>query len=298
MNAKIDISDVRKFFDWEPVTVPDTYEWQGETRTTGLQKVLHPDGDYLGTRSVASQPHAYRQWLVDNTELITDDKLEVINYGQLGGWKKAYIQIATSDVTTVGGVAFRPFITASTSMDGTFATSYGWNRQIIVCANTFAAARTEQNKHGKAYKVKATKNSRFEVLKARQALDILFEDTDDFAAQLDVLLNEEVSDKKFAWFVEAWDMEQRKGKPLPEKGRGLTISQNRRERLHELWNGDERVTPWRGTKFGVLQAVNTWEHHDKTVKGDVTRNERNILRTMSGDWDGVESDVYRLLASV
>ena len=42
------------------------------------------------------------------------------------------------------------------------------------------------------------------------------------------------------------------------------------------------MTPWQGTAHGVLQAVNTYEHHLRPVRG-TTRAERNQLRAVTGD---------------
>jgi len=53
--------------------------------------------------------------------------------------------------------------------------------------------------------------------------------------------------------------------------------------LTELHTEDPRVASWAGTAHGVLQAVNTYEHHLSTVRG-ASRAERNMLRTATGDF--------------
>ena len=45
--------------------------------------------------------------------------------------------------------------------------------------------------------------------------------------------------------------------------------------------------PWRGTAFGVVQAVNTFSHHEGTVRG-MARSERNMLRAVTGDIDALD----------
>lgn len=290
----ITAADVRKFFDWEPVPQDDTYEWNGETRKTGQTKWIRSDsGLWLGTRG-DSAPHGYSEWLVDNMELLTDDELKIVNFGELDNGRKAYVQIATEQVESVAGVDYRPMITATSSMDGSFATGYGRNVQVIVCLNTFQMARAESKKDGRDYKVKATKNSRFEVLKARDALKIMFEDADDFAAMLDVQTSEKVSPVRFERFVEKW---------APTAGlekRALTLAEKKQAALRDLWNDDERVTPWKGTKFGVIQAVNTYETHEAHLRNTerYSREERNMLKTMKGEWVNVNAEAEKLLAAV
>ena len=66
-------------------------------------------------------------------------------------------------------------------------------------------------------------------------------------------------------------------------GRAKTMAVNKREALDRLYRHDERVSAWSGTGLCVVQAVNTYEHHEGTVRG-ATRPERNLLRTVTGDF--------------
>ncbi len=43
------------------------------------------------------------------------------------------------------------------------------------------------------------------------------------------------------------------------------MAENRREVLQRLYRHDERVAPWAGTAWGVVQAVNTMTHHEAVV---------------------------------
>jgi len=53
----------------------------------------------------------------------------------------------------------------------------------------------------------------------------------------------------------------------------------------------------KGTAFGVVQAVNTREHHLATVKG-ATRTERNMLRSVKGEWQALDADTLGTLTKV
>jgi hypothetical protein len=80
-------------------------------------------------------------------------------------------------------------------------------------------------------------------------------------------------------------------------GRSLTIAGKKRARLEELYHQDSRVTPWTGTAQGVLQAVNTYEHHDITVRG-AERSERNMLRSVTGQFGKLDRDTWRSLSAI
>jgi hypothetical protein len=49
--------------------------------------------------------------------------------------------------------------------------------------------------------------------------------------------------------------------------------------------------------MGVIKAVNTWEHHESTVRG-ATRAERNMLRTVTGDFATLDRATWTSLQHV
>ena len=85
----------------------------------------------------------------------------------------------------------------------------------------------------------------------------------------------------------------------------LTLATNKRDELATLWTTDGRVSPWTGTAFGVVQAVNTWTAHFSTVKSKdkdasegVTRALRNAENDLLGVTEKSDADTLRILASV
>ncbi len=60
------------------------------------------------------------------------------------------------------------------------------------------------------------------------------------------------------------------------------MADHKRDSLNKLYQDDPRVVPWSGTAHGVLQTVNTYDHHEGVVGGG--RPERNNLKTVSGDF--------------
>jgi hypothetical protein len=64
-------------------------------------------------------------------------------------------------------------------------------------------------------------------------------------------------------------------------------------------NGDRpgRVSPWKGTAFGVVQMVNTYDQHLSIVRG-AERAERNQLNFITGKVDTLDASVLTTLARV
>lgn len=75
------------------------------------------------------------------------------------------------------------------------------------------------------------------------------------------------------------------------------MAEQKRDALNRLYRHDERVAPWAGTGLGVIQAVNTHGHHEGIVRG-VTRAERNMLRTVSGDFGVMDRQAAAQLSAV
>ncbi len=89
---------------------------------------------------------------------------------------------------------------------------------------------------------------------------------DEFTTEVAQLCATTVTDRQWAKFLDHHVplLDPASGQPLT--GRSLTMADKKRTRLEELYRHDHRVSPWAGTAYGVLQAVNTWEHHDSVVR--------------------------------
>ena len=246
---------------------------------------LGPDdsGAILGVFKSGYTGHDYTTWLLEQVaDLLDDDELAIGSAGLLKGGALAWVSIEVPEtITTPEGVAFRPHLLATTSFDGSLATTYGRKVQLVVCDNTHAVAMAER---GQQTKVRHSRHSRFRLADAREALALVHIAADEFAVEVAHLTSVAVSDGDWARFLDELF-------PVPEvDGRGRTLAQNKREGLQRLWDHDTRVAPWRGTVFGAMQAVNTFTHHESTVRG-MPRSERNMLRAATGATDALDSKV-------
>jgi phage/plasmid-like protein (TIGR03299 family) len=286
---------IRRLFAWNAISVPIYVNVPdfGMMPVDGRQAIARDDSyAVMGMFKEGYTMHQYRETLIDNMANIIDTSsgdLGIGSAGLLRNGAQAWVSIEVPDnIVTPEGVEFRPHLLACTSHDGSLATTYKRVVTNVVCDNTMAAGLAEQ---GQAYRIKHSKYSKLKLNDARDALAIVHTIGDDFAAEVAELCAIDVSNKAWSEFLNAHS-------PVPETaGRSLTMALNTRESLTQLWNSDIRVSPWRNTAWGVVQAVNTYEHHTKTVRG-ATRPERNMTRALTGGVDTLDTDTMSTLRKV
>lgn len=295
----VPVDDVkRRLFGWEPVvgTVESTYpigDMSAHLADESRKAIIRPDtGAVLGVFKNSWQPHEYKQWLLRNVESILDDDVAIGSAGLLKGGALAWVQVEVPETcTTPEGVRFRPFISAATSLDGSMSSTYQTGAQLIVCDNTLSAALADRD--SLRVKIRHSRHSLGRISEVREALGIIHQVTADFEAEVRHLCDTKVSDGQWEAFLDAHA-------PLPEKneaGRSRTLAENKREGLDQMWRADERVAPWRGTAWGVMQVVNTFTHHSQTVRG-AHRAERNALRAITGGCDELDRTTLNTLEHV
>ncbi len=163
-----------------------------------------------------------------------------------------------------------------------------------MCDNTRTCALAEQDQE---LKVKHTANSRAQLRPARQALAMVHTLARDFATEVARLCAVQVSGSQWQSFL---DRHVPRVDPETSRvltGRALTGADAKRDTLDTLYRSDPRVAPWAGTAHGVLQAINTYEHHAGTVRGG-SRAERNGLKTINGDFDRLDRTTWQTLQAV
>jgi hypothetical protein len=132
---------------------------------------------------------------------------------------------------------------------------------------------------------------------AREALGIIFKLEETFKKEVQTLTKWKVSDKTWEKFLDVII-------PIPEvpedreTSRGNTVANNKRDDINALYKNDERAAPWKGTAFGVLQAFNTYQHHNSQVRGGVPRIIRNMEGAVSGKFGKADKNVLDILAEV
>ena len=283
----IPVEDVlRRLFNFDVVEQPLSYYFQDRLMTSDRKLMVASDnGDLLGVFKDGYQGHSYQEWLLSQVATLLDDDLGIGSAGLLRNRAQAWVSVEVPEtIKTPEGVDFRPNLVAATSFDGSLATTYKRTMGIVVCDNTLAAALDEK---GQAVKVKHSRYSKLKLKDARDALAIVHSMADDFAQQVSDLCSQEVN---AAAFNRVLDIVL----PLPEEqGRSMTMAQNKRDQIINLYRHDERVAPWAGTTFGVIQAFNTWQHHIVTVKGEKSRVQRNYENVVTNVGDNFDRSIYQ-----
>lgn len=248
----------------------------------------------MGIFASGYERHQYDEWLLTTAANILDDDLCISSAGLLREGAIAWVEVSVPEsVTTPQGVTFRPNLLATTSFDGSIATTFKRTVTDTVCDNTRECALAEK---GQAYKVKYSRHSRLRLADARAALQMIHTLADEFAAEIAQLCATPVSDLQFRQFLNfAVPTTDDKGAALT--GRALTTAQNKRATINKLYRYDSRCAPWIGTAHGVIQAINTYEHHENTVRG-VTRADRNMLRTLTGEFGTLDRTTWTQLNQV
>ncbi len=289
----IPVSDViRRLFAWDAVSVPLYVQSPLGVMlpVEGRQAIARSDSfDVMGMFKEGYTIHQYREWLVEQVSTILGDSLAIGSAGLLKNGAQAWVSVEVPEnIVTPQGVEFRPHLLAATSHDGSLATTYKRVVTNVVCDNTMAAGLAEK---GMQYKVKHSRYSKAKLEDARDALALVHTIAEDFEAEVKALCETTVTDKAWSAFLDAYA-------PMPEKeGRGATLATQTRESLTGMWNNDNRVSPWRGTGWGVVQAVNTHVHHVQTVRG-ASRPERNMVRAVTGGVDTLDTDTVSMLNKV
>lgn len=303
----IPVEDVRKrLFGWKAV--------EGDVSSTGMNEagvftLTDPDrktmmrppgalgpsdpGGIMGVFKSGYQGHDYEKWLLDVVAQILGDELGIYSAGLLRAAAQAWVQVTIPDtITTPEGVEFRPNLLAVTSFDGSLATGYKKTASNTVCDNTMNASLRSV---GETYKIKHSKYSDVKLMEAREALALVHTMADDFAAQVAELCSVKVSAGDWDKFLNEIAPVEVNGEA--KQGRSLTMAQNKRDELNQLWRHDQRVAPWQGTVYGVVQAVNTHAHHIQTVRGS-ERDQRNMQLAVTGGFDKLDTETLRTITAI
>ena len=119
---------------------------------------------------------------------------------------------------------------------------------------------------------------------------------DEFAAEVKQLCATTVTDRQWRAFLDA-HVPQVDPQGHALEGRAATSARLKRAALGDLYRATRGARRGPGTAHGVLAAVNTYEHHEAAVRG-ATRAERNMLRTVTGEFGALDRTSWHTLNAV
>lgn len=294
----IPVADVkRRLFDWEAVPrrvaveIPADFDTMthlndnGEPMKWAIEEnrqaiAASDDNAVFGLFKSGYRAHQYNEWLVQTVATILDDDLSISSAGLLKKRAVAWVEVSVPEnIKTPEGVEFRPNLLATTSFDGTVATTFKRVVTNVVCDNTRDMAMSEK---GQMFKARHSKNSGMKIDAARNSLEIVHTMADDFAAEVAMMCSIPVTDKEWSLILdELIPLKDEKGEPLSKNAN--TRAESKRERIAGMYRNDTRCSPWNGTAYGVVQTFNTWGQHERPTRGaESNKAERNMIETIDG----------------
>lgn len=212
-----------------------------------------------------------------------DAHVEVL--GSLRGGRTVFITIALPNEVTIAGDVHMPRLVWATSMDGTLATRGVTTMVRAVCMNTirasFRSART-------SWAARHTSDLRGRAADARAALELAWKVSDTFRVEVEELTRQVVTDRQADEVISALWPDDPKA-----TDRTRNTAARRRSEVRSMYRADPRVG-WRGTAYGVIQAVSTWELWESPRRGD--RGEQILTGLFSGTRSRAAEAADRLAA--
>lgn len=261
--------------------------------------IIRPDtSDVLNVRMAGYEIHQYKEGLVQNVENLLDDKLAIDSAGLLRRGGVAWVSVSLPEtVVSNSGFPMRNQLLSCTSLDSTYQTTH--MRAIIaaVCDNGLRLSMSDRE--APVWKTKHTSGSNLRIADAREALGILYEQTEEMVELFDRLADWDVSDREFR---DIRNLLQ----PLPEQKvneegkitnqRAINSAEERRSEITLMYKKDQRAAPWDGTALGVLQAFSTWGQHVSNSKGN--KVEKNMAEMLSGKTGVADALILDTIADV
>lgn len=282
----VPMTDVRRrLFAWSAVEAPVFVKTEEGTfrEITDRKAVMHSEtGKVFGVFSDRYNIHQYDDSLLKAIERIIDSSdLGIDSAGLIREGGKAWVQVSVPEnLTSKDGFAFRPTLLASTAHDGSLATTYRRVMQAVVCDNTLELALKESTSSVVKFRHKGQINMTGSLEEVRQALDIVYSSGEQFLRELDELTAWAVTDQQFTALVDQMTPIALSKDGTNQSKKSVTVMTEKREALQNLWRYDERVTPWRNTALGVVQAFTTYGQH---ISGNnEKRAQRNYNRLING----------------
>lgn len=285
----IPVEDVRRrLFNWRAVEEQMTI--RGGVPVKGFKSVVRSDNNtVLGIFKDSYTIHQYDEWLIDNVaNLIDDNNLSIGSAGVLREGGIAWVTIEMPDnLTTSVGYELRPYLLATTSHNGTIATTYKQLCNAPVCDNSLFAGLGSD---GAFHRTRHSKNSNMKIQNVRDALGIVFRMGENIVAEIERLGSITVTDRE-------WDAIVNRLMPVGNVGdvpqHAISKMENKQEVIRSMYKNDPMVSPWQGSALGVLQAFNTYAHH--VAGSNKNRAERNALNTIKNTIQQSDSKVLSVI---
>lgn len=281
---------------WSAYTEP---LYTGDMEEVATHKLVRASDtrEHIAVIGIDHAIHSYQDWLTGTVRECVGEEAQVSSAGLLKNRAQAWVQIERPETATgPDGIRFSPYITLSTSLDGSLSTQINQNTKMTICDNTLRITR------GQGLAFRHSKNSNAKLGDYRSVMTAIVQGESDFRKELERQLAVKVDDPAFSRFIEA--LVPIGEDDIPAK---KTRSERKRQEITQLYKGDERVQGWQGTMFGAVQAVNTWQTHMSQLRNATPHemDDTNLramklygeqLKPLKGD--SLDQETAKLLESV
>ena len=272
-----------------PVKAVVTHSAQGIVRSDDFTE--------LGRHKASYRIHDYKVWLIRNVSNVLQDTLSILSALTLKNGAQAAVEIGLNETMHDGksGLDFWPFLLATTSMDGSIATTYSAFNRILKCDNMFTALHREARDAKRQYKIKHTSQSMSvnTITGVRQALSILDQSAQGMTDYVHELIGIKLTRPQWIKVLDVIEPTAPEGSTKAK----VTKTENRRDAIDSVYSSDPMSEQWKGTAFGAVQAFNTYQHHYAPVRS-VSRLERVYDRAIRGEFADADSMMLSAVAKV
>ena len=200
--------------------------------------------------------------------VVDDGSAKYETAGSLRNGQIVFILARLNREITIAGDEMVPYLLLLTSHDGSTALRMLTTPVRVVCANTMRMALAD---HQTAWSVRHTSNMKARVSEAREALGLTWKYYDEFEAEVDRLMNQSVTNG---------DVDRILGKVFPKKN--TDVLPEKALAVRGLYETADTIGDFRGTAWGLLNAVNEWELWTSPTRDETKRIERQARDIVSG----------------
>ena len=201
--------------------------------------------------------------LLSTVATTLDDDLVISSAGLLRGGAIAWVDVSVPEtITTPVGFDFRPNLLATTSFDGSIATTFKRTVTATVCDNTrdLALAETGQNYRGQTHPLLRRQDHR-RTGSPRRVHTLSDASPRSWTSSPTPRSGNPSGEPSSTPTCPSTTARATPWKAAPDAGDAKA------GRAGEPLPHDGRAAPWTGTALGVIQATNTWAHHYAASEG-------------------------------
>ena len=227
---------------------------------------------YLSAMGKKYGVNDYREHFSSIAASLLDLGCTISTVGTLGNGAKGFMSVELPD--GIGDISLdgetiegRFMINFGESVDGSASTTAAQTFNRIVCKNTF---QMELIARGRIFAIRHTANASAAISEARRQLHKTIAQAQETQAIMERMANTTYVESQFVGL-----MNQIQGKCPEEEGRGQTAWTNKRTAIMERYNAAD-IDGVRDTVWGAFNAIQGYSQHKRGIRGNVSRDARNL----------------------